>query len=134
MANILELFSNENKLDYNKAFNCILETCKKYRKLDQKRTEKILRKEIGNNKSNLFSPHILFYITGCGLGDILNIFDQYTVKFFQKDKIVKQLREFKDKRNDFTHNLLSIRSSQYKLLSRVLSTGLKLNKTFNQMV
>lgn len=134
LAHILELFCNENKINYSKAYNCILETCKRYRKLDQKKAEKTLKKEIGNNKSNLFSPHVLFYITGCGLGDVLNIFDQYTINFLRKDKIIKQLRDFKDKRNDFTHNLLSSRTNQHKLLSSAVSTGLKLNETFDQMV
>ena len=134
LADILELFFKEDKIDKEKTYNCILDICKRYRKLDQSKAETILKKEIGNNQSNLFSPHILFYIAGCGLGDIFNIFDQYKVKFLQKDRIVKQLRGFKYKRNDFTHNLLSSRSSQHKLLSRALLTGLKLKKTFDQMV
>lgn len=134
LVHILELFFNENKLDKNKAYIHVLNSCKKYRRLNNMDAKKVLKKEMGGNQSNIFSPHILFYVAGCSLGDILHIFDKYTDTFSQKDTIVKRLRGFKSKRNDFTHNLLSSRINQQKLLSRALSVGLKLVKTFEEMV
>lgn len=134
LATILELFFKEDKLNKDGAYVCVLETCKRYRALDREQAAKILKKEMESNPKNLFSPHILFYIAGCSLGDILNIFDQYTIDFSHKDKIVKQLRGFNNKRNDFTHNLLSSRTNQHKLLLRALLTGMKLKKAFDQMI
>ncbi|MDD3101581.1 MAG: hypothetical protein PHE59_00310 [Patescibacteria group bacterium] len=132
---ILELFLKEGKLVRSEAYKHILETCKKYRRLiTKKETEKLLKREMKNDDSNLFSPHVLFYIAGCGLGDILHIFENCTDNFSDKDKIVKQLRGFKDKRNDFTHNLLSSRINSFKLLSRALLVGQKLYNTFDQMI
>ncbi len=134
LASILELFFQEKKLNKNKSYTHVLKTCQKYRRLDEKEARKILKKEMGINEANLFSPHILFYIAGCGLGDILHIFDQYTIDFSYKGTITKQLRGFNVMRNDFIHHLLSSRINQYKLLLRALLTGSKLKKTFDQMI
>jgi hypothetical protein len=64
---------------------------------------------------------------------MINIFDHCIKKFPDKDIIVKQLIGFKDKRNDFVHNLLSSRIDPYKFLSGALRTGSKLLERFDNI-
>ncbi|OGN31523.1 MAG: hypothetical protein A3I92_00575 [Candidatus Yanofskybacteria bacterium RIFCSPLOWO2_02_FULL_43_10b] len=133
IATILDLFYKESRMKTQAARKSIINSCKRTRSLTEQEANTILNKELRPGDKNLFTPHILFYVAGCSLGGLIGILDKYADNFSGKDLLIKQLRGFNDKRNNFIHKLLSSRVNMLMLISRAISTGMNLDKTLGGM-
>jgi hypothetical protein len=106
----LALLNEKGKLvNREGVFKMIIDCVKRYRDLDIENAENLINEEIEDNLNRLINPHVVFYIAGMGLGNLINVLRNHTQAFERKEELVQKLTLFNDCRSNLVHHLLSSR-------------------------
>jgi len=123
----LDLAKNPKEIKGIKTY--LTEKLKRYRAIKNIEDAKaILDKEAENDDSDLLVPHILFYVCGLSLGDLIYLMREMTDDFVGRKKILDKLQEFNDYRTDIIHNLLSSRINIKNQIENGIELGIELEK------
>ncbi|MFA5232154.1 MAG: hypothetical protein WC410_00505 [Candidatus Paceibacterota bacterium] len=121
---------NKRKLRSHQGIeNLLISKIKKYRGINDRQDVKnlIQRETLGKNRY-LLSPHLLYFVSGCGIGDLMAIIRDNFNDFDKKENLLKELEIFNDIRTKIIHNLLSSRINYKEEIKKGLNSGKKINE------
>jgi hypothetical protein len=117
LPEIIGLAYKHNCLENEQALKkFVLEKTGRYLKINEEEAEKILQKEIIGNDTSFYTPHVLLYVVGLGLGELIHIVRSH-VRFpgIDAQKITNELSKLNKERNVLMHNLFTSRIPELQL-------------------
>ena len=99
-------------------------------RIDVNDAKMIITEETENVDKRMLTPHMMLYVAGYGLGELVNYVDEFTKKFPNKKEIVAELTKFNKRRGLIAHNLCSSRED----INLLVNDGIIISKKLEELV
>jgi len=106
---------------------------KKYKHIKNDRdVKRLIKKETDGKDSYMLTPHFLYFVSGCGIGELISIIKDNIKDFDKKSYLLSELMVFNNSRTKIIHNLLSSRIDYEKEIIKGLESGKKIGKIIEE--